>query len=118
VPKFTECPEELGILMGSLASYRYGPEDLTPSFKKKVLGRWKRSKYPERHEEAWDRAVGTSLSDGVKLSEASEAPEIKLKTKRADSQISVDTALGLLTEDTDVLDIVAEFNRLREDKNG
>lgn len=112
-PDFKVCYEELLVLFESLKTSGYTSNDISPSFKKKLLKRWERSKYPDKHQAWLDKALGATFCEEVKLS----VPELKVpngvKIKRNDGQITLDTALKMLTDDDEIARMMREYETLR-----
>lgn len=110
---FKACYEELLVLFESLKASGHPSSDITPSFKKKVMRRWERSKYPQRHEDLWDKALGSTFNSNIELA----VPEVKedkgVKVTRIDGQITIDTALKMATDDSVIEEMMREYERIR-----
>ena len=91
----------------------YGSADVSSSFRKKILARWERSKYPDRHATLFDKALGAAFGSGIVLA----VPEMKdssgVKIKRQDGQITIDTALAMATDDDVIQQMMREYDELR-----
>jgi hypothetical protein len=113
-PVYQKCYEELLVLFESLKSCEILPDDLLPSFKKKVLSRWSKSKYPERQIEMWDKAFGATFNSDIELS----VPEVKepqgVKTKSFDGQITIDTAIKMLSPDDEIEKMMQEYEEIKK----
>jgi hypothetical protein len=112
-PDFRSCYEELLVLFESLKTSGYSGSDITPSFKKKVLRRWERSKFPQRHEDWWDKAIGATFSSGIELAVPEVKEEKGVKVSRIDGQITIDTALKMATDDSVIEEMMREYERIR-----
>lgn len=114
---FKSCYEELLVLFESLRVAGYAASDISSSLKKKVMSRWERSKFPERHALLWEKALGTTFSAGIELA----VPEVKegngVKVTRNDGQISIDTALRMMTSDDEVERMMREYEEARSKPN-
>lgn len=112
-PDFKACYEELLVLFESLKGEGYGSADISSSFRKKVLARWERSKYPDRHATLFDKALGAAFGSDIVLA----VPEMKdssgVKIKRQDGQITIDTALAMTTDDDVIQRMMREYDELR-----
>lgn len=112
VPVYQRCYEELLVLFESLKSCGVSSEDIMPSFKRKVLARWSKSKYPERQLELWDKAFGATFNSDIELS----VPELKepkgVKVKSYDGQITIDTALKLTSPDDEIEKMMREYEEI------
>ena len=111
-PDFKACYDELLVLFESLKVSGYSSSDISTSFKKKILRRWERSKFPQRHEDLWDKASGATFSSGIELA----VPEIKehagVKVLRNDGQITIDTALKMVTDDDVIERMMREYEEI------
>ena len=116
-PDFKACYEELLVLFESLRVEGFSSSDLSSSFRKRVLARWERSKYPERHATLWDKALGATFSSNLVLA----VPEVKegggVKIKRQDGQISLDTAIAMTTDDDIVERMMRDYDELGKRPN-
>ena len=112
-PDFKSCYEELLVLFESLKTSGYSGNDITSSFKKKVLRRWERSKFPQRHEDWWDKAIGSTFSSGIELSVPEVKEEKGVKVTRIDGQITIDAALKMATDDSVIEEMMREYERIR-----
>jgi hypothetical protein len=112
-PDFKSCYEELLVLFESLKTSGYSGNDISPSFKKKVLRRWERSKFPQRHEDWWDKAIGSTFSSGIELSVPEVKEEKGVKVTRIDGQITIDAALRMATDDSVIEEMMREYERIR-----
>lgn len=112
-PDFKACYEELLVLFDSLKTSGYTSDQVSPSFKKKILKRWERSKYPDKHIAWLDKALGATFFNEIKLS----VPELKtssgVKIKRIDGQITLDTALAMATDDDVIQRMMREYEEIR-----
>lgn len=110
---FKACYEELLVLFESLKTSGYSSSDIAPSFKKKIMRRWERSKFPQRHEDLWDKALGSTFNSNLELA----IPEVKegkgVKVSRIDGQITIDTALKMATDDSLIEEMMREYERIR-----
>jgi len=112
-PDFKACYEELLVLLESLKSCGYGESDISSSLKKKIMARWARSKYPDKHAAWWDKAVGATFNSKITL----VVPELKeisgVKIKRQDGQISIDAAIAMTTNDDVIQQMMREYDEIR-----
>jgi len=112
-PDFKSCYDELMVLFESLKKSGHIGGDITSSFKRKVMRRWERSKFPQRHEDLWEKAIGATFNSAIELS----VPEIKeergVKVSRIDGQISIDAALRMATDDSVIEEMIREYERIR-----
>ena len=112
-PDFKACYEELLVLFESLKTSGYSGGDIAPSFKKKVLRRWERSKFPQRHEDWWEKAVGATFGSDIELAVPEVKEEKGVKVTRIDGQISIDAALKMATDDSVIEEMMREYERIR-----
>ena len=112
-PDFKACYEELLVLFESLKTSGYSGGDIAPSFKKKVLRRWERSKFPQRHEDWWEKAVGATFGSDIELAVPEVKEEKGVKVTRIDGQISIDAALKMTTDDSVIEEMMREYERIR-----
>ncbi len=114
---FKACYEELLVLFESLKVSGYSSSDISTSLKKKVMARWERSKFPERHVLLWDKALGATFNSDIELA----VPEVKegngVKVTRNDGQITIDTALRMLTPDDEIERMMREYDEVRSKPN-
>jgi len=112
-PDFKACYEELLVLFESLKVAGHSSGEISSSFRKKVLSRWERSKYPERHVTLWDKALGATFGSGLVLA----VPEVKegggVKIKKQDGQITIETAIAMTTDDDIVERMMREYEEIR-----
>lgn len=111
---FKACYDELLLLFGTLHANGLTNTDISASLKKKVMSRWSKSKYPDKHAEHWDRASGAVFGKSISL----VVPDMPLvndlaKAKPMDGTWSVDMALAHTMEDDDVQRMVEEYKRIR-----
>lgn len=112
-PDFKACYEELLVLLESLKSCGYAESDISSLLKKKIMSRWSRSKYPDKHLAWWDKAVGATFNSKITL----VVPEVKeisgVKIKRQDGQISIDAAIAMTTSDDVIQQMMREYDEIR-----
>lgn len=111
-PDFKACYEELLVLFESLKVSGYSSSDISPSFKKKILRRWERSKFPQRHEDWWDKALGATFSSGIELAVPEIKEETGVKVSRNDGQITIETALKMVTDDDVIERMMREYEEI------
>lgn len=104
---WNECEDELKLLFGAMKAEGLTPESLTSSFKKKILRRWSGSKYPDKQDQAWDRAIGEVFLSEVSLRQP------KIESTRLTGELDVDTAIRITTPDDDIQKILADFEKIR-----
>jgi hypothetical protein len=112
-PDFKSCYEELLVLFESLKSCGFSESDISSSLKKKIMSRWSRSKYPDKHAAWWDKAIGATFNSKVAL----VIPEMKessgVKIRRQDGQISIDAAIAITTSDDVIQQMMREYDEIR-----
>lgn len=111
-PDFKACYDELLVLFESLKVSGYSSSDISPSFKKKILRRWERSKFPQRHEDWWDKALGATFNSNIELAVPEVKEETGVKVSRNDGQITIDTALKMITDDDVIERMMREYEEI------
>lgn len=111
-PDFKACYDELLVLFESLKTSGFSSADISPSFKKKILRRWERSKFPQRHEDWWDKALGATFNSGIELAVPEIREERGVKVSKMDGQITIDAALKMVTDDDVIEEMMREHERI------
>lgn len=111
-PDFKSCYDELLVLFESLKTSGFSSADISPSFKKKILRRWERSKFPQRHEDWWDKALGATFNADIELAVPEVREERGVKVSKMDGQITIETALKMVTDDDVIEEMMREHERI------
>ena len=112
------CLDELMVLFATLIEHGLTESDISSSLKKKILVRWSKSKYPQRIEEWWEQALGSTFGAGLALATPDMPKTIQMnpkKSERMNGDRDVDVALKWTTEDDEIERMMKEFETL---KNG
>ena len=112
------CLDELMVLFATLIEHGLTESDISSSLKKKILVRWSKSKYPQRIEEWWEQALGSTFGAGLALATPDMPKTIQMnpkKSERMNGDMDVDVALKWTTEDDEIERMMKEFETL---KNG
>jgi len=116
--RYESCLDELMVLFATLIEHGLSESDISSSLKKKVLTRWAKSKYPQRIEEWWEQALGSTFGAGLALATPDMPKTISMnpkKSERMSGDMDVDVALKWTTSDDEVERMMKEFEKL---KNG
>lgn len=110
------CLDELMVLFATLIEHGLTESDISSSLKKKILVRWSKSKYPQRIEEWWEQALGSTFGAGLALATPDMPKTIQMnpkKSERMNGDMDVDVALKWTTEDDEIERMMKEFETLR-----